>query len=367
MVTGTLCGGEIQGKFAQKEMNCLQCEVYQLYNLRTGSDRVDLVTEQKEEVEHYRESASTAIEQQGPEVTLKALTASMDRTLEERIQERTRELVEANESLRREIEDRKRIEIQILHMAYHDALTDLPNRMLLERRLAEEIGRTERKDLKLAVLFIDLDRFKTINDMLGYAMGDGLLVAVAQRLKENLRSYDVVARLGSDEFVVVLSEVKTEHDVARLARRVLERLKAPFHLGGRKLYITPSMGIAVYPADGNDAQKLLKNADCAMYQAKALGRNNYLYYEPAMNTRAAEQAKLEIALAEAVERKELILEYQPQINLKTNAIVGMEALLRWLHPEMGLIAPRDFIPLAEETGLIIPIGESGQSGSGLHR
>lgn len=357
MVTGTFCGGKIQGTFAQSELNCLQCEVYQLYNPRSGRDKSLLVTQCELELAQYLNGRFDSLRGCTPEKLLEAITESVNTTLEEQIQARIHELMEANERLGKEIEVRKNNERQIRHLAYHDPLTDLPNRIMLEERLTEEISRTQREQQNLAVLFINLDRFKTINDTLGHSMGDKLLKAVGKRLKRQLRKFDIVSRPGGDEFVVVLSGVKKPQHVAPLAGRLLDRLKIPFHIELRRLYITASMGIAVYPGDGEDSLTLLKNADCAMHRAKELGRNGHQFCEPEMGKRAAEQGRLETALPEALERGQFFLEYQPQLDLRTNTVVGMEALVRWHHPELGIILPGKFIPLAEETGLIIPIGE----------
>lgn len=357
MVTGTLCGGKIQGTFAQKDLNCLRCEVYQLYNLRSGRDKSLLATQCGLELAQYFKGSFDSLRGCTPEKLLETITESLNATLEEHIQARIRELVEANKRLQKEIEVRKHSEHQIRHMAYHDPLTELPNRIMLEERLAEEISRAQREQQNLAVLFINLDRFKIINDTLGHSMGDKLLKAVAKRLKRHLRTFDVVSRLGGDEFVVVLSGIKKPQHVTPLARRLLDRLKIPLHIEMRRLYITASIGIAVYPGDGQDPPTLLKNADCAMHRAKELGRNGHQFCEPEMGKRAAEQGRLETALPEALERRQFFLEYQPQLDLRTNTIVGTEALVRWRHPDLGLILPGNFIPLAEETGLIIPIGE----------
>ena len=357
MISGTLCGGQVQGTFAQKEMNCLKCEVYKRYNLRTGMDKGQLIKEYRSELAEYIDGDVEGLAGQTNEEALELLTAGMEATLEEQIQARTHELLVINRQLKEEIEERKRAEKTIRHMAYYDTLTELPNRVMLEERLKAEISRAERGGESFAVLFVDLDRFKTINDTLGHGAGDLLLKSVAQRLRKCLRQYDVLSRFGGDEFVILLPRITNPKHVSMVARRIVETLKIPFKLESRKLYITLSIGIAHYPQDSKDHGTLLKYADIAMYKAKDLGRNNFQFYEPAMNVRLMQFAKLEGSLAEALDREELRLEYQPQIDINNGNLSGVEALIRWDHPEFGLVSPADFIPLAEETGLIIPIGE----------
>lgn len=252
---------------------------------------------------------------------------------------------------------RQQTEQTIRYQALHDLLTDLPNRMLFNDRLALALANAYRSEEMLAVMFLDLDRFKTINDTLGHTVGDRLLQCVAERLARCIREGDTVARWGGDEFTLLLTQVNSAADGVKTAQRILDTLKPAFALEGHELYISSSIGIALYPDSGNDAETLIKNADAALYFAKDQGRNNYQLYTSIMNSKAPELLALEKSLHHALEREEFILYYQLQVNINTWEITGIEALLRWQHPEMGLVAPQTFIPLAEQNGLIIPIGE----------
>jgi diguanylate cyclase (GGDEF)-like protein/PAS domain S-box-containing protein len=257
----------------------------------------------------------------------------------------------------RDITEQKRAEEQIRHLAQHDALTELPNRMLLHDRIGQAIAQAQRTRGVLALLFIDLDRFKTVNDSLGHPVGDRLLKTVAERLGACTRGSDTIARIGGDEFVVLLSGLDQPEDARYVAQKVLDALAEPVTVTGHELKVTPSIGICAYPHDGEDAETLMRNADTAMYHAKQMGRNNYQFFTQAMNDAAQERLLLENDLRHAVERGEFLVHFQPMLSVKTGAILGLEALVRWRHPTRGQVQPSEFVTAAEETGLIGPIGE----------
>jgi diguanylate cyclase (GGDEF)-like protein/PAS domain S-box-containing protein len=245
---------------------------------------------------------------------------------------------------------------QIEHSAEHDFLTGLPNRLLLNDRINQAIALSQRHEKKIALMFLDLDGFKHINDSLGHPVGDKLLQSVAQRLLKCVRTCDTVSRQGGDEFVVLLTDVEQPENSAIAAQRMLDAIAEAYSIGDNELHMTTSIGVSVYPEDGIDSETLIKSADTAMYQAKENGRQNYQFFTPAMNVRAVERQSIEEYLRRALERNEFALHYQPKIDLKTRAITGAEALLRWTHPVRGLISPAQFIPVAEDSGLILPIG-----------
>lgn len=245
---------------------------------------------------------------------------------------------------------------RMTHSAQHDFVTNLPNRLLFNDRVAQSIALARRQSRPLAVLFLDLDRFKYINDSLGHGVGDQLLQSVAKRLLACLRGSDTVSRQGGDEFVILLPEISYQEDAATSARKILLALNTPHSIGAHDLHIGGSIGISVYPADGEDAETLIKNADTAMYQAKERGRNNFQFFKAEMNLKAVERQSLEGHLRQALERGEFLLHYQPKVNLETGAITGIEALIRWQHPERGLVPPAQFVPIAEDCGLILEIG-----------
>jgi diguanylate cyclase (GGDEF)-like protein/PAS domain S-box-containing protein len=268
-----------------------------------------------------------------------------------------------------DITSRKEAEERIRFLAYFDNLTDLPNRAQFNEQLGRTLADAAANNRKLAMFFLDLDRFKRINDTLGHGAGDQLLQAVAERIRNCVRHCDfltarsgresqsIIARLGGDEFIVVLSDIVRAEDSAIVARRILDVLAEPFGIDNHEVFVSASVGISLYPRDGHDAQALLKNADTAMYHAKDAGRNNYQFYQPSMNAATMERLALESDLRKALERGELELYYQPQVNYRTGKVIGSEALLRWRHPVRGLMAPADFVHLAEEAGLLAPIGE----------
>ena len=266
-------------------------------------------------------------------------------------------MVELKDRERRAQDVLRENESRLRAMSQHDVLTDLPNRLLLKDRLTQAISRARRNHKQLAVLFLDLDGFKHINDSLGHAVGDKLLQSVAARISACVRKSDTVSRQGGDEFVILLSEVKQAADAAICAAKIISELKREHGIGEHCLRVTVSIGLSSYPSDGEDGETLLKNADTAMYHAKEYGRDNYQFFRPDMGLQAVERQSLEGRLRYALERRQLLLHYQPMINLKTGAITSVEALVRWQHPERGLLLPGQFLTIAEDTGMIVAIGQ----------
>ena len=260
-------------------------------------------------------------------------------------------------SMAQDVTEQRKAQAQIEFLAYHDALTQLPNRLLAKDRMELAIRSAERAQTKAALLFLDLDNFKTINDSLGHVVGDVLLKQVALSLRECLRDTDILSRQGGDEFLIVLSDIHDSDAIMVVAEKVLEHLAQPFNIEQHELSTSLSIGIAVYPDDGNDFDTLLKKADTAMYQAKESGRNAYRFHTEEMNVNAVDHLQIRNGLRQALDKHEFELYYQPQIGLASGAVIGVEALLRWRHPELGMLSPMRFISVAEDSGLIVPIGE----------
>jgi diguanylate cyclase (GGDEF)-like protein/PAS domain S-box-containing protein len=284
------------------------------------------------------------------------LEASRD-ALEVAVAQRTEELQAANQRLQAEIADRRQAETRAQHLADHDALTGLPNRRLLEDRLTQALAASQRNRRQTAVMFVDLDLFKAINDSLGHATGDIVLREVAERLKQQLRVVDTTCRMGGDEFVVVLPEIKRSSDAAHVAAKILETVAQPIRVEDRELNLTPSIGISVFPDDGRDAETLIRNADAAMYHAKETGRANYQFFTEQMNQAASRRIALESELRRAVQAGEMRVWYQPMVELAGWRTAAYEALLRWQHPQRGVLAPAEFLQIAEDTGMIVRLGE----------
>ena len=265
--------------------------------------------------------------------------------------------IEAIVGIGRDITDRKKAEKEILQLAHYDTLTGLPNRSLFHDRLSQAISLSSRNGSSLAVLFLDLDRFKHVNDAFGHQIGDLLLQEVSRRLNSCIRATDTVARIGGDEFVLILNSLVKCNQAGSVASKIVNVMSHPFQLGGHELYSGVSIGVALFPSDGTDVDTLLKHADIAMYQAKESGRGTFKFFSPDHNEKMVQRMQLEQALRRAIEHQELFLDYQPQIDNATGAITGVEALVRWNHPLLGLLLPGLFIGIAEDTGLIIPLGE----------
>lgn len=277
--------------------------------------------------------------------------------LEETVELRTKELSEANKSLVDEVNERRRIESNLKHIAHHDALTNLPNRLLLDARLNHAIERAKRSDQHVAVLFIDLDHFKTINDSLGHDIGDQLLISVSQRLLNCVREGDTVARLGGDEFIIIIEQVHDIGDLDALLKKIMKVSSQTISVQGHDLSTSASIGISIYPDDGKKPEQLMRNADAAMYHVKENGRHKYHFYTRDLTDSAYDRVILETDLKRAIAADQILVYYQPQISLETKKVVGVEALVRWNHPDLGLLPPKQFLSIAEKSGLINDIGE----------
>ncbi|MBE9567761.1 MAG: EAL domain-containing protein [Proteobacteria bacterium] len=277
--------------------------------------------------------------------------------LEDTVDKRTRELSDTNKALVNEINERCRIESNLKHIAHHDSLTNLPNRLLLDARLNHAIEQAKRSDLQVAIIFIDLDHFKTINDSLGHSAGDELLIAVSRKLLNCIREGDTVARLGGDEFIIIIEQLHDIIDLNPILKKIMRATSSIVSIRDHELVISASLGISIYPDHGDNADTLMRNADAAMYYVKDHGRQKYRFYTRDLTTSAYDRVILETDLSRALENDELLVYYQPQVSLKTKNIVGVEALVRWQHPELGLLTPKQFLPIAEKSSLINRIGE----------
>ena len=309
-----------------------------------AADRRDEAADRRDEAADRRDEAARAM-------------AALGERAGAHLREANERLVVATVRAQTMTEAAEQATAQMSYMAEHDFLTGLPNRSLLTDRLAQSIALAKRHGKRVALMYLDLDHFKHINDSLGHAVGDQLLQSAAKRLQACVRNSDTVSRQGGDEFVVLLSEVEAVRDAALAAEKLLEALTAPYLIGGHRLHVTLSIGISLYPDDGKNVETVLRNADTAMYHAKRSGRNNYQAFTPDMNAHAVARRSVEEALHGALEQRGLVLHYQPKVNLKTGAITGVEALLRLQQADRSLVCPAQFVSIAEDCGLILPIGK----------
>ena len=323
-------------------------------NLReNAADLRENVADLRENAAHLREGTATSRERE-VRAAETIQSASDDHMI--KLQQANAHLVVATIEAHKLAEQVEATKVQLDHLAHHDVLTGLPNRMLLQDRLIQAIESACRQDRQLAVMFMDLDQFKHINDSLGHSIGDKLLQSVAQRLVGCVRHSDTVSRQGGDEFVVLLPYIEHSEGATLCAQKMIAALALPHRIDQHDLHISMSIGISIYPDDGQDAETQIKNADTAMYFAKNNGRNNYKFFKQDMNDHAVKRQSIEASLRRSLERQEFVLHYQPKINLQSGTIVGVEALIRWQHPEQGLLPPGQFVSIAEDCGLILPIG-----------
>ncbi len=318
----------------------------------------ELLVRNREEAARQREEAAAIRETALRAREAAALTrAGRNAAIEAQLREANERLVVATVNSQTMTEAAEQAAARMSYMAEHDFLTGLPNRSLLTDRLTQSIALAQRHSKKVALMFMDLDHFKHINDTLGHAVGDQLLQSVAKRLQACVRGSDTVCRQGGDEFVVLLTEVEQAQDAALTAEKLIESMAEPHLIDGHRLLATLSVGICLYPDDGKDAEAVVKNADTAMYHAKKNGRNNYQRFTPDMNARAVKRQSVEDALRHALDKQEFVLHYQPKVNIQTGAITGAEALLRWQRADHPLAFPTEFVRIAEDSGLILPIGK----------
>ncbi|WP_246865111.1 putative bifunctional diguanylate cyclase/phosphodiesterase [Acidithiobacillus thiooxidans] len=350
-----------EGLIGKRQEDALQSEVQAMLDVREEIvEARESVAEVREDAIHHREEAMGTREhkvlgrEQHQEAIATRLTLSDEQIL--LLRQTNARLVIATIEAHELADQLKVARDQLDYTAQHDALTALPNRLLLQDRLSQAVEVARRQGKPLAVMFLDLDHFKYVNDSLGHGLGDDLLRSVADRLRSCLRHSDTISRQGGDEFVVLLPEIERLEDVSIFADKIIAEMARPHSLGGHEIHIGVSIGISLYPVDGMDVETLLRNADTAMYHAKGEGRGAYRFFQPEMQANALERHQIEADIRAALERQEFLLYYQPVVSLPTGHIIGFEALLRWRHPTRGLLLPEVFISIAEETGLILPIG-----------
>jgi diguanylate cyclase (GGDEF)-like protein len=342
---------------AKRETEVIVGEQTVLIREEDASQREEVMDLREEVADHREEMAGQREKALRRQVGTARTKAALDKCTAEQLREANEQLVIATVHAQTMTDAAEQTTVEMAYMAEHDFLTGLPNRALLADRLAQSITLARRYGKKVALMYLDIDHFKHINDSLGHAVGDRLLQSVAKRLQACVRLSDTVSRQGGDEFVVLLTEVEEARNAILSAEKLIEAMARPCLVDGHRLHATISIGISLYPDDGEDAETVIRNADTAMYQAKKSGRNKYLVFTPGMNERAVKRQSIEMALHRALEKQEFVLYYQPKVNLDTGAITGAEALIRWHRPRHRLVSPTQFISIAEECGLILPIGK----------